>query len=179
MAALLRDTRLTREQTAYIEALETSGETLLMLIDEVLDFSKVEAGKLEIQAAPVRLAPLVEGVVELLAPKAQSKGLEIGARFHPSLPETVTLDASRVRQILFNLTGNGIKFTDEGGVAIRIDGRRNPDGGSFPRILRHGHRNRVRQDGGPTVCSGNSSRSTTARPGSSAAPGLALRLRSA
>lgn len=131
MAALLRDTRLTREQTAYIEALETSGETLLMLIDEVLDFSKVEAGKLEIQVAPVRLAPLVESVVELLAPKAQAKGLEIGARFHPSLPETVTLDASRVRQILFNLTGNGIKFTDEGGVAIRIDGRPNPDGGSF------------------------------------------------
>lgn len=131
MASLLRDTRLTREQTAYIEALETSGETLLMLIDEVLDFSKVEAGKLEIQAAPVRLAPLVESVVELLAPKAQAKGLEIGARFHPSLPETVTLDASRVRQILFNLTGNGIKFTDEGGVAIRVDGRRNPDGGSF------------------------------------------------
>ena len=131
MAALLRDTRLTREQTAYIEALETSGETLLMLIDEVLDFSKVEAGKLEIQAAPVRLAPLVESVVELLAPKAQAKGLEIGARFHPSLPETVTLDASRVRQILFNLAGNGIKFTDEGGVAIRIDGRPNPDGGSF------------------------------------------------
>jgi PAS domain S-box-containing protein len=131
MAALLRDTRLTREQIAYIEALETSGETLLMLIDEVLDFSKVEAGKLEIQAAPVRLAPLVESVVELLAPKAQAKGLEIGARFHPSLPDTVTLDASRVRQILFNLAGNGIKFTDEGGVAIRIDGRPNPDGGSF------------------------------------------------
>jgi len=131
MSALLRDTRLTREQTAYIEALETSGEILLMLIDEVLDFSKVEAGKLEIQAAPVRLAPLVESVVELLAPKAQAKGLEIGARFHPGLPETVTLDASRVRQILFNLAGNGIKFTDEGGVAIRIDGRRNPDGGSF------------------------------------------------
>ena len=79
MAALLRDTRLTKEQGAYIEALETSGETLLLLIDEVLDFSKVEAGKLDIQAAPVRVGALAESVVELLAPKAHAKKLEIGA----------------------------------------------------------------------------------------------------
>lgn len=134
MAALLRDTRLTKEQTAYIDALETSGETLLMLIDEVLDFSKVEAGKLEIQVEPARLAFLVESVVELLAPKAHAKELEIGAMLYPGLPDKVTLDPSRVRQILFNLTGNGIKFTDEGGVAIKIDGRPNPQGGSFLEI---------------------------------------------
>ncbi|MFC6654481.1 histidine kinase dimerization/phospho-acceptor domain-containing protein [Roseibium salinum] len=67
MAALLRDTRLTKEQSAYIEALETSGETLLLLIDEVLDFSKVEAGKLDIRATPVRVGALAENVVELLA----------------------------------------------------------------------------------------------------------------
>ncbi|SHM88566.1 PAS domain-containing hybrid sensor histidine kinase/response regulator [Roseibium suaedae] len=131
MAALLRDTRLTQEQVAYIEALETSGETLLLLIDEVLDFSKVEAGKLDIQAAPARLAPLTESVVELLAPRAHAKGLEIGARLSPALPATVTIDATRVRQILFNLTGNGVKFTDEGGVAIEIDGRSRPEGGSL------------------------------------------------
>ncbi|MBD8891511.1 response regulator [Labrenzia suaedae] len=131
MAALLRDTRLSQEQIAYIEALETSGETLLLLIDEVLDFSKVEAGKLDIQAAPARLAALTESVVELLAPRAQAKGLEIGARLSPDLPDTVTIDATRVRQILFNLTGNGVKFTDEGGVAIEIDGRSRPTGGSF------------------------------------------------
>lgn len=134
MAALLRDTRLTKEQVAYIEALETSGETLLMLIDEVLDFSKVEAGKLDIQVEPTPLAPLVENVVELLAPKAHSKGLEIGVRLNPHLPETVTLDVSRVRQILFNLSGNGVKFTDRGGIAIEIDGKPNPDGGSHLHI---------------------------------------------
>ena len=131
MAALLRDTRLTKEQSAYIEALETSGETLLLLIDEVLDFSKVEAGKLDIHAAPVRVGALVESVVELLAPKAHAKHLEIGATLDPHLPEQVTLDATRVRQILFNLIGNGVKFTDEGGVAVELSGRANPDGGSF------------------------------------------------
>ncbi|MEM5583231.1 ATP-binding protein [Roseibium sp. AS2] len=131
MAALLRDTRLTKEQGAYIEALETSGETLLLLIDEVLDFSKVEAGKLDIYAAPVRVGTLVESVVELLAPKAHAKQLEIGAMVDPYLPEEVSLDATRVRQILFNLIGNGVKFTDEGGVAIELSGRPNEEGGSF------------------------------------------------
>ncbi|MEP4032446.1 ATP-binding protein [Roseibium polysiphoniae] len=131
MAALLRDTRVTKEQTAYISALETSGETLLLLIDEVLDFSKVEAGKLEIQTGRTALAGLAENVVELLAPKAHAKGLEIGTRIDPALPDLVTLDATRVRQILFNLAGNGVKFTDEGGMSIEIDGRDNPDGGCF------------------------------------------------
>lgn len=131
MAALLRDTRLTKEQIAYIEALETSGETLLFLIDEVLDFSKVEAGKLDIQTAPTRLSSLADSVVELLAPKAHAKSLEIGTRIDPRLPETVTLDATRVRQILFNLAGNGVKFTDTGGVSIEIDGVENGSIGSL------------------------------------------------
>ena len=131
MTALLRDTRLTKEQSAYIEALETSGETLLLLIDEVLDFSKVEAGKLDIQAAPVRVGALAESVVELLAPKAHAKGLEIGTMLDARLPSEVTLDATRVRQILFNLIGNGIKFTDEGGVAVELNGRSDPEGRSF------------------------------------------------
>jgi len=131
MAALLRDTRLTKEQSAYIEALETSGETLLLLIDEVLDFSKVEAGKLDIHAAPVKVGALTESVVELLAPKAHAKDLEIGTMIDPHLPGHVTLDATRVRQILFNLIGNGVKFTDTGGVAVELSGRPNPAGGSF------------------------------------------------
>lgn len=131
MASLLRDTRLTKEQAAYIEALETSGETLLLLIDEVLDFSKVEAGKLEIQKAPVRVGTLSESVVELLAPKAHAKGLEIGTMLDPRLPETVTLDATRVRQILFNLIGNGIKFTDEGGISVEVTGRSDGPGATY------------------------------------------------
>ncbi|WP_395173683.1 response regulator [Roseibium alexandrii] len=131
MAALLRDTRLTKEQSAYIKALETSGETLLLLIDEVLDFSKVEAGKLDIHAAPIKVGALAESVVELLAPKAHAKHLEIGTLIDSRLPEHVTLDATRVRQILFNLIGNGVKFTDDGGVAVELHGRPNLEGGSF------------------------------------------------
>ncbi|WP_209016182.1 ATP-binding protein [Roseibium sp. RKSG952] len=128
MTTLLRDTRLTKEQAAYIEALETSGETLLLLIDEVLDFSKVEAGKLEIQSKPTHLVALIESVAELLAPKAHAKGLEIGTYVAPIVPELVTVDAMRLRQILFNLAGNGIKFTDEGGVAIEISGETGTSG---------------------------------------------------
>lgn len=131
MASLLRDTRLTKEQAAYIEALETSGETLLLLIDEVLDFSKVEAGKLEIQNAPVKVGTLSESVVELLAPKAHAKGLEIGTMLDPRLPATVTLDATRVRQILYNLIGNGIKFTDEGGISVEVTGRSDRSGSTY------------------------------------------------
>jgi PAS domain S-box-containing protein len=131
MTTLLRDTRLTKEQSAYIEALETSGETLLLLIDEVLDFSKVEAGKLDINATSVRVGALAEHVVELLAPKAHAKDLEIGTALDPNLPDEVTLDATRVRQILFNLIGNGVKFTDAGGVSVELKGRDNPAGGSF------------------------------------------------
>ncbi|TYC54071.1 response regulator [Rhodobacterales bacterium] len=129
MAALLRDTRLTKEQNAYIEALETSGETLLLLIDEVLDFSKVEAGKLDIHASPVRVGALAENVVELLAPRAHAKSLEIGSLISPSLPEEVTIDATRVRQILFNLIGNGVKFTDDGGISVELSGRTDPQSG--------------------------------------------------
>jgi len=135
MAALLRDTRLTKEQSAYVEALESSGEILLLLIDEVLDFSKVEAGKLDIQPRSTPLAALTENVVELLAPRAHAKNLEIASRLAPDLPESVTLDATRVRQILFNLAGNGIKFTDEGGVAIEVDGRAKEGGGCWLDIV--------------------------------------------
>ncbi|MET1416328.1 ATP-binding protein [Roseibium sp. HPY-6] len=134
MASLLRDTRLTKEQDAYIDALETSGETLLLLIDEVLDFSKVEAGKLDIHAAPVKVGALAENVVELLAPKAHAKGLEIGAMVDPALPDEITLDATRVRQILFNLIGNGVKFTDDGGVSVTLTGRAQAVSGSVLEI---------------------------------------------
>lgn len=120
MAALLSDTHLTHEQRAYVRALETSGETLLLLIDELLDFSRAEAGKLTIQPGPVDLESLAEHVVELLAPRAHAKGLEIGFTADPAIPRIVTADANRLRQILFNLAGNGIKFTEEGGVLISL-----------------------------------------------------------
>ncbi|MFL6975096.1 MAG: ATP-binding protein, partial [Xanthobacteraceae bacterium] len=120
MTGLLLDTALSPEQTTYAKAVQTSGETLLSLINEMLDFSKIEAGRLELDARPFGLATLVEGVVELLAPRAQEKGLEIASAVDERLPERVTGDATRLRQVLLNLAGNAVKFTDAGGLAVVV-----------------------------------------------------------
>jgi PAS domain S-box-containing protein len=121
MADLLLDTPLAPEQATYVQAVKTSGDTLLSLIDEILDFSKIEAGKLDLDARPFALASLVEEVVELLAPRVQAKGLEIASYLDEHLPEWVIGDAARLRQVLLNLTGNGIKFTETGGIAVIVE----------------------------------------------------------
>lgn len=120
MTGLLRDTPLSAAQDSYADAIHTSGEALMTLIDEVLDFSKIEAGKLELAPSATNLEALVEGVVELLAPRAQAKGLEIGAFVAWDVPTEVQIDGARLRQVLINLAGNGIKFTDAGGVLIEV-----------------------------------------------------------
>jgi PAS domain S-box-containing protein len=121
MAGLLLDTPLVPEQTTYVQAVKTSGDTLLSLIDEILDFSKIEAGKLDLEARPFVLATLVEEVVELLAPRVQAKGLEIASYLDERLPDRAIGDAARLRQVLLNLAGNAIKFTDAGGVAVIVE----------------------------------------------------------
>jgi PAS domain S-box-containing protein len=118
MADLLLDTPLSPEQVTYAKAAKTSGETLLSLIEEILDFSKIEAGKLDLEARPFPLCALVEGVVELLAPRAQGKHIEIASFVDERLPASVVGDAARLRQVLLNLAGNAIKFTEHGGVAV-------------------------------------------------------------
>jgi PAS domain S-box-containing protein len=120
MTGLLLDTELTPEQRTYARAIQTSANTLLGLIDEVLDFSKIEAGKIELRPAPFDIADAAQGVIELLAPRARDKGLEIGWLAAPDLPKTVIGDEMRVRQILMNLIGNAIKFTETGGVALTL-----------------------------------------------------------
>jgi len=120
MTGLLLDTELSPEQRTYARAISTSARTLLSLIDEVLDFSKIEAGKIELRAAPFDIANAAQNVIELLAPRARDKGLEIGWFAAPDLPKTVIGDEMRVRQILMNLVGNAIKFTDSGGVALTL-----------------------------------------------------------
>jgi signal transduction histidine kinase/CheY-like chemotaxis protein len=124
MADLLLDTPLTPEQLTYAKAAKASGETLLLLIEEILDFSKIEAGKLELEMRPFALAPLIEETVELLAPRAQSKNIEIASFVDGRLPERIVGDAARLRQVLLNLAGNAIKFTETGGVAVIVE----PDG---------------------------------------------------
>jgi PAS domain S-box-containing protein len=118
MAGLLLDTKLTPEQATYAKAVKTSGDTLLSLIEEILDFSKIESGKLDIEARPFALGAMIEDMVELLAPRAQAKGIEIAAYVDERLPDRLTGDGTRLRQVLINLAGNAIKFTEEGGVAI-------------------------------------------------------------
>ncbi len=118
MADLLLDTELTPEQMTYAKAAKSSGETLLSLIEEILDFSKIEAGKLDLEARPFALTALVEGVVELLGPRAQGKGIEIASFVDERLPINVMGDAGRLRQVLLNLAGNAVKFTETGGVAV-------------------------------------------------------------
>ena len=121
MADLLGDTTLSPEQSTYLKAVKTSGETLLSLIEEVLDFSKIEAGRLDLAARPFTLADFVEEAVELLGPRAQAKGLEICCYVDERLPLRVVGDAARLRQVLFNLAGNAIKFTERGGVSIIVE----------------------------------------------------------
>jgi signal transduction histidine kinase/CheY-like chemotaxis protein len=120
MTGLLLDTELTPEQRTYARAISTSAKTLLALIDEVLDFSKIEAGKIELRPAPFAIADAVQSVVELLAPRARDKGLEIGWLAAPDLPQTAIGDEARIRQILMNLLGNAIKFTETGGVSLTV-----------------------------------------------------------
>jgi len=121
MADLLLDTQLSPEQATYIKATKTSGDALLSLIEEILDFSKIEAGKIELATQPFSLTALVEDVVELLAPRAQAKGLEIASDVDDRLPERVLGDATRLRQVLLNLAGNAIKFTESGGVGVIVE----------------------------------------------------------
>lgn len=120
MADLLLDTPLNPEQRTYVEAFRTSGKALLGLVDGILDFSRIEAGRLDLAAEPFDVAALVEGVVELLAPRAQDKGLEIALDIADDLTALRVGDADRVRQILVNLAGNAIKFTQAGGVGVSL-----------------------------------------------------------
>jgi PAS domain S-box-containing protein len=118
MASLLMETQQTPEQQTYARAVDQSARTLLALIDEILDFSKIEAGKLELSASPFALETCLQSVVELLAPRAHEKGLEMAWCVDPELPKLVIGDETRVRQILLNLLSNAVKFTDIGGVCI-------------------------------------------------------------
>ena len=118
MTDLLLDTPLQPEQISYAKAVKASGRTLLALIADLLDFSKIEAGKLVLEPQPFNLTTLIEETVELLAPRAQAKGLEVASFIDDALPDRVIGDAARLRQILLNLAGNAVKFTEAGGLSV-------------------------------------------------------------
>jgi CheY-like chemotaxis protein len=121
MSGLLLDTPLTPEQMTYAKAVKTSGDALLSLIEELLDYSKIEAGKIDLKHRPFALAALIEDITELLAPRAQARKLEIAAYVDERLPAEVVGDSARLRQVLLNLAGNAIKFTSTGGVALIVE----------------------------------------------------------
>ena len=120
MTGLLLDTGLDANQTAYAEAVRESGSALLALINDILDYSKIEAGRLDLDNHPFDLVSTVQSVTELLSPRAAHKGLEIACYVAPDVPVRLRGDEARLRQVLLNLAGNGVKFTEAGGVSIEV-----------------------------------------------------------
>jgi CheY-like chemotaxis protein len=120
MLGLLTRTRLDGAQRAYAEAAQSSAEHLLGLVNDLLDYARLEAGRLEFDPAPVEVEALVRGVAELLSPRAHDKGLEIVWSVAGDVPD-IMADEGRLRQVLFNLAGNAVKFTDAGAVRIAVE----------------------------------------------------------
>jgi len=119
--SLLRTTLLTEEQEHFVKMIETSGEGLLEIINDVLDISKIEAGRLELSLEPVEPILLAHEVVAMMHTRADEKGVKLELTIAPNVPDQVKTDRARLRQILINLVGNAIKFTAQGSVALEIE----------------------------------------------------------
>jgi PAS domain S-box-containing protein len=120
MAKLLADTKLTPEQRTYVAAISTSSTALIALIEDLLDFSKIESGRFEPDIQQMSPRVLTDGVVELLASRAYEKGIGLGCHVSPLVPRFIEADPGRIRQVLLNLIGNAIKFTETGGVLVSV-----------------------------------------------------------
>jgi signal transduction histidine kinase len=120
MTNLLLETKLNEEQSAFAATVKESGEALLTVLNDILDFSKIEAGKLHFDSVDFDLREVIEGTAELIALKAQSKGLEIAHQVVPGTPTALRGDPGRIRQVLLNLLGNAIKFTEFGEVSLEV-----------------------------------------------------------
>ena len=120
MASLLAETELTAAQSDYVTAIRQSGARLLDLLNNVLDYARMDAAGIELEPSAVNLVKLSQDVIELLSPRAHERGLDLCIRAADDLPEVCMLDDGRMRQILFNLVGNAIKFTETGGVLLDL-----------------------------------------------------------
>ena len=120
MTALLLDTELTDEQREYVEATRSSADALLTIINDILDFSKIESGKLELERHPFELHTCIEEALDLLAPKAAEKRLDLAYLVDDAIPKILVSDVTRLRQILVNLIGNAVKFTHQGEIVIEV-----------------------------------------------------------
>ncbi len=123
MTTLLSETELTSEQQDYVDTIRVSGESLLTIINDILDFSKIEAEKIELEEQPFELRQCIEEALDLLTSKAAENRLELAYTLEDSVPETIKGDVTRLRQILVNLLGNAVKFTEDGEVVIEVESR--------------------------------------------------------
>ncbi|MBB4063794.1 hybrid sensor histidine kinase/response regulator [Gellertiella hungarica] len=121
MADLLERSKLGPDQRNYVAGLRQSGQVLAYLVEDLLDFATMEAGRFELRPVPESPRNLIEGIVEMLAPRAHFKGLEIASFVAPDVPEYLELDPGRLRQVLFNVVGNAVKFTRRGGVSVSAE----------------------------------------------------------
>ena len=175
MMEVLERSRLEPAQARSVAVMRDSAQALLRIIDDVLDFSKIDAGRMDVEALPFSLGELVAGTVETMLPQARQKHLALFADPPGGGPDRVTGDPMRVRQILFNLVGNAIKFTDRGFVRISTDSR--AGGGGTVLVTHGGDRQRDRHGRRPRArgCSSHSPRRTARPHGVSAAPAWAFR----
>ncbi len=134
MTGLLLDTPLAPDQREYAETVRTSGETLLTVINDVLDFSKIEAGKLAIERVPFNLESVIEEAAEILLQKAEEKKLDLILRYPGGVPRHFVGDAGRIRQVVTNLAGNAVKFTEHGHVLVSVECERQDSGRAWMRI---------------------------------------------
>jgi CheY-like chemotaxis protein/nitrogen-specific signal transduction histidine kinase len=120
MAGLLADTVLTEEQHEYVDTIRVSGDALLSVINDILDYSKIESGRMEVESAPFEPMRAIEEALEILGERARGKRLELAADAEDSVPAWVLGDFARLRQVLVNLVGNAVKFTERGEVVVRL-----------------------------------------------------------
>jgi signal transduction histidine kinase/DNA-binding response OmpR family regulator len=129
MSSLLLDSRLDHEQADFARSINNSGENLLVIINDLLDFSKIEAGRLDLDPQPMHLRDCIKSTLDLLRPRARDKGLELRSAIAADSPLAILADETRLRQILLNLLGNAIKFTEQGSVTLTLGSRRRHSNG--------------------------------------------------
>ncbi len=127
MTSLLLDTKLSDQQREYVETIRSSGDGLLTIINDILDFSKIDAGKLDLERQPFELQGCIEDAFDLVAAQAEAKGLNLSFQIDPTVPRAIVSDGGRVRQILLNLLGNAVKFTDHGDISVSVSATPLPD----------------------------------------------------
>lgn len=121
MADLLATTHLNEEQSDYVDTIKISGDALLSVINDILDYSKIESGKMKIETAPFKVASLIDGAMELFSVLAKRKGVKLIKEINVNTPQFILGDINRIRQVIVNLLGNALKFTDEGAVTLAVE----------------------------------------------------------